>query len=212
MSPSTTLEPALESKLLSPGDAVAEKVVQAFSRRARVVGIRSIAMADLAKELRVSTKTLYKYFRNKGDLVHELVVRWESRIHQPSGYTGTDLLERLRHAIDVWAENDAQFSTAFWLDLKSDYPRLYQVYMNFLHNRMEAMQKRLTPYLKPELDPGFAWSSYVNLMAASKQPKNFEKIGMTREQCIHASFEFWLNGAIDLQSLRTDQEQERKSA
>ncbi|MEX1034181.1 MAG: TetR/AcrR family transcriptional regulator [Cellvibrionaceae bacterium] len=199
--------PLLVSKLPQEGDQdTAHQIVEAFSRRARKVGIRSIAIGDLAKELRISTKTLYKYFHNKGEIVHELVAKWESRIHKPISYYGTDLVEILRYWVKVWVENDAQFSTAFWNDLKSDYPQLYQVYVDSLYHRMEAMKKRVTPFLKPEINHEFAWQSYFILMTASSQPKTFERIGMTREQCVYAAFDFWMNGAVDIERLRAAQQ------
>ena len=203
-------QPILTSKLPAEGDPIAEQIVEAFSKRAQIVGIRSIAMGELAKQLRISTKTLYKYFHNKGEIVHELVVRWEKRIHKPISYYGTDLVEILRYWVQVWVENDAQFSTAFWIDLKSDYPQLYKVYVNSLYNRMDAMKRRVTPYLKPGINHDFAWSSYFILMTASSQPKTFEKIGMTREQCVYAAFEFWMNGAVDMERLMADQENEQE--
>lgn len=205
----TMPDPMLVSRLPQHGDPeIAHHIVEAFSRRAHKVGIRSIAIGDLAKELRISTKTLYKYFRNKGEIVHELVVRWEGRIHKPISYYGTDLVEVLRYWVKVWVENDAQFSTAFWVDLKSDYPKLYKVYVDSLYNRMEAMKRRVTPFLKPEINHDFAWSSYFILVTAASQPKTFEKIGMTREQCVYAAFDFWMNGAVDLEKLHAAQEKE----
>lgn len=200
-----TMEPILASKLQSGKDETAYQIVEAFSRRAHKVGIRSIGMSDLARELRISTKTLYKYFHNKEEIVHELVVRWESRIHKPISYYGTDLVEILRYWVKVWVENDAQFSTAFWTDLKSDYPQLYKVYVDSLYNRMEVMKARITPYLKTGINHEFAWSSYFILMTAAAQPKTFEKLGMTREQCVYAAFDFWMNGAVDLESLYAEQ-------
>lgn len=194
----STRTPVLSSKL-APEDVAgtAGQIVEAFARRAQKVGIRSISMGELARELRVSTKTLYKYFRNKEDLVYELVVRWANRIHKPlSSYEG-GLLEILRYWVKVWVENDAQFSTAFWLDLKTDYPQLYKIYVDSLYSRMAVMKARVTPFLKAEIDPDFAWSAYFILMTASSKPKTFEKIGMTREQCVYAAFDFWVNSALD---------------
>ncbi|MGQ9425576.1 TetR/AcrR family transcriptional regulator [Gilvimarinus sp. F26214L] len=190
--------PTLRSKL-APEDAAgtAGQIVEAFARRAQTVGIRSISMSELARELRVSTKTLYKYFRNKEDVVYELVARWENRIHRPlSSYEG-GLLEILRYWVKVWVENDAQFSTAFWLDLQTDYPHLYKVYVDSLYSRMAVMKARVTPFLRQEINPDFAWSAYFILMTASAKPKTFEKIGMTRDQCVYAAFDFWVEAALD---------------
>lgn len=197
----------LSSGLADKADpALAHDIVEAFSLRARDHGIRDISMANLAADLKMSTKTLYKIFANKRELVHELVVRWELRIRKPIEKYQGDLLTVLRYWVKVWVENDAQFSTQFWLDLKSDYPELYQVYVNSLYNRMGAMRIRLTPYLKPEVNTDFAWSSYFILMTASAQPKTYEKLGMTKEQCVFEAFDFWMSAAIDMERLVLAQE------
>lgn len=195
-----TPRPFLETKLQTVDDT-AEQIIEAFSSRAKVVGIRSIAMGELARSLRISTKTLYKNFSTKKDLVHELVVRWEARIHKPiSDYPG-NLIDILRYRVKVWVDNDAQFSTAFWVDLKSDYPQFYKVYVDSLFNSMTVMKARMTPYLKEGINHEFAWSTYFVLMSTSSKPKTFERLGMTREQCIYQTFDFWLQGAVDVDRL-----------
>ncbi len=213
MNPSQVIplpDPQLESHLSSKADQrMALDIVEAFAKLASEKGIRSISMSELAKQLRISTKTLYKTFTNKGELVHEMVVRWERRIHKPIDNYGNDLVATLRYWVKVWVENDARYSTAFWVDLKSDYPLLYKVYVDSLYNRMDAMKKRLTPFLKDDIDHEFAWASYFILMTASSQPKTFKKVGMTREQCVYEAFNFWMNGAVDLEALRAQQESEQ---
>ncbi|MDX1491879.1 MAG: TetR/AcrR family transcriptional regulator [Pseudohongiellaceae bacterium] len=196
--PKATLVSSLESK---SDPELAFSIVEAFSRRAKTSGIRDISMADLASDLRMSTKTLYKVFANKRELVQELVIRWEMRIRKPIEKYKGDLLTVLRYWVKVWVDNDAQFSTQFWVDLKSDFPDLYQVYVSSLYNRMGAMKERLSPYLKSDVNAEFAWSSYFILMTASAQAKTYEKIGMTKEQCVFAAFDFWMRAAIDMESL-----------
>lgn len=58
---------------LSPEQQILAGAVVLFSR----LGLRSVTMDDLARELGISKKTLYKYYRNKADLVDkgaELVI------------------------------------------------------------------------------------------------------------------------------------------
>lgn len=183
---------------------VASQIIEAFARKARVLGIRSISMTGLASSLRMSTKTLYKYFRTKDELVHELVVRWEARVHKPiTAYGTNNLMDILRYRIKVWVQNDAQYSTAFWLDLKTGYPALYKVYIDSLHESMRAMRERLTPYLRDDVDVEFAWSCYFTLMTDAARPRTFEKVGMSREQCVFAAFDFWVAAALDTDKLAT---------
>lgn len=205
-------KPRLRSKICdSDAGEMARQIVEAFADRAQTVGIRAISMSDLARELRVSTKTLYKYFRNKEELVQELVARWESRIHKPlSAYEG-GLFDILRYWVKVWVENDAQFSTAFWLDLKTDYPQLYKVYVDSLYSRMAAMKERVRPFLKDDINQPFTWSSYFILMTAAAQPKTFEKLGMTREQSVFAAFDFWAEASLDKAKVARYEEEQIKA-
>lgn len=202
---STAQELKLSSRIRDDEHAeVATKIIEAFARKARVLGIRSISMTGLASGLRMSTKTLYKYFRTKDELVHELVVRWEARAHKPiTAYDTNNLMDILRYRIRVWVQNDAQYSTAFWLDLKTGYPALYKVYIDSLHESMRAMRERLTPYLRDDVDVEFAWSCYFTLMTDAARPRTFEKVGMTREQCVFAAFDFWVAAALDMDKLAT---------
>ena len=203
---STNIVPLPKATLVSTWETkkdpeLAFSIVEAFSRRAKERGIRDISMAEIASELRISTKTLYKVFSNKRELVQVLVARWELRIRKPIEKYQGDLLTVLKYWVKVWVENDAQFSTQFWVDLKSDFPDLYKIYVDSLYNRMGAMKKRLTPFLKPEVNAEFAWSSYFILMTASAQAKTYEKIGMTKEQCVFEAFDFWMSAAIDMDRL-----------
>lgn len=200
---STNLAHKLTTRIQDDENArVANRIVDAFARKARVLGIRSISMSDLARNLRMSTKTLYKYFDTKEALVHELIVRWEARVHKPISAYGTDnLMDILRYRIGVWVENDAQYSTAFWLDLKTGYPELYRVYIDSLHESMRVIREHLSPYLRDDIDAEFAWSCYFTLMTDAARRKTFEKVGMTREQSVFAAFDFWVKAAIDQDKL-----------
>lgn len=195
--------PKLASRIPEDSNvAIANQIVDEFAHKAKVLGIRSISMGELASSLRVSTKTLYKYFTNKDELVYELVVRWEARVHKPiTAYGTNNLMEILRYRIKVWVENDAQYSTAFWLDLKTAYPALYKVYIESLHESMRAMRERLGPYLRDDVDVEFAWACYFTLMTDAARRKTFEKVGMTREQCVFAAFDFWVAAALDKNKL-----------
>lgn len=52
---------------LSPEGQILAGAVVLFSR----LGLRSVTMDDIARELGISKKTLYKYYKNKGELVEK---------------------------------------------------------------------------------------------------------------------------------------------
>ena len=55
---------------------VRERILEAFSEKAKRSGLRSVVMAELVSELRMSATTLYKHFSSKEELVLALVERW----------------------------------------------------------------------------------------------------------------------------------------
>ena len=65
-------------------------------------GIRSVTMDDVAKELGISKKTIYKYFENKADLIHKSVRTRFAEIQKSL----LDIHARSANAIDELIEVD----------------------------------------------------------------------------------------------------------
>src|SRR5262245_55293286 len=55
---------------------VRDRILLAFSAKAKRSGIRAVVMGELVADLRMSAMTLYKHFASKDDLVAEMVDRW----------------------------------------------------------------------------------------------------------------------------------------
>ncbi|MFD1294829.1 TetR/AcrR family transcriptional regulator [Lutibacter holmesii] len=46
------------------------------------LGFKSVTMDDIANELAISKKTIYKYFKNKADLVNEATIFTHNQVHK----------------------------------------------------------------------------------------------------------------------------------
>ncbi len=53
-----------------------KRILEVFERQARTVGPRGVVMVELVKELGISTRTLYRHFANKGEMVEALMESW----------------------------------------------------------------------------------------------------------------------------------------
>ena len=71
-----------------------QQVLDAMERRFAKDGIHAVVVSDLARELGMSTKTLYRLFPSKDDLVLAVVERWADRLL--GGPAATD---RQRHDV-----------------------------------------------------------------------------------------------------------------
>ncbi|MGI1679055.1 MAG: TetR/AcrR family transcriptional regulator [Cellvibrionaceae bacterium] len=180
------------------------RIIEAFAAKAREVGIRAIVMGELASEIHVSKKTLYKYFRNKEELVRELIVRWENHLYEAAPINDGDVIGLLKRWVTIWVNNDARYSTEFWRELRDEYPELYQHYVKSLLSRMTLMRKKLTPYLNEGMDNQFTWEIYRTLISNAAKPRMFEKLELSREECVSKTLDFWVKSAIDEEKLKNE--------
>jgi TetR/AcrR family transcriptional regulator, cholesterol catabolism regulator len=109
-----------------PKAAILKKAEALFMR----LGLKSVSMDDVTRELGISKKTLYQYFESKEDLITQVISRHQCE--ESEAVTGicreaTDALEEVmgiaRHVI-VQLQ---QMSPATIFDLKKYYPEAWQV-------------------------------------------------------------------------------------
>lgn len=92
-------------------------------------GIRSVTMDDVAKEMGISKKTLYKFFSNKADLVAQ-GVKWKfnqvSSVMKSFGQNSANAIDEL-FAIDAYFdEMMRQNHPAIMFQLSKYYPKAYK--------------------------------------------------------------------------------------
>ena len=104
-------------------DPVRQRILTAFSERARRSGIRAIPMGDLAAELRMSPMTLYKHFASKDELVAAMVDAWAlelaalDALEWEKAESCSSALEVLLAWADTWTASLARVSPALFADL-----------------------------------------------------------------------------------------------
>jgi AcrR family transcriptional regulator len=188
------------------------RILDAFSAKAKRVGIRTIMMAELASELRMSASTLYKLFPSKEALALACVERWvdelaaaESARRDPEAPRPG--FEQFMHWLDAWASANATLSPAFVHDLQSDYPAAWQRFREIAQERSLRGAELVKPLLKSELDSGVALAVLDLIVTAVQRPEFAERLGITRQVAMRSAVSIWASGAIDrrgkLRPLRT---------
>jgi AcrR family transcriptional regulator len=107
---------------------ILKSVVKLFHK----YGIRSVTMDDVASEFGISKKTLYQYFKNKEELVSEVINYFIENpgYHLPDGSTGNPI-ERvflLRKHIAGFLKS---YNNNLDFDLKKQYPVIYKKVKEF---------------------------------------------------------------------------------
>jgi len=180
---------------------VQERILAAFSERAKRSGIRGIVMAELLQELRMSASTLYQHFPSKDDLVTACVERWAGEIAGDAfvGKPSKDvkvIYDGLIAWAEAWSKAQAQFAPAFISDLRRDYPDAWEIFQRHVTTSKRNGAARLTPGLKPGLRPDIALSLLGLILTHITDPELPDRLRVSRHDFIRTSISIWAGGAL----------------
>ncbi len=180
---------------------VRDRILQAFSERAKRSGLRSVVMAELASELRMSPTTLYNHFSSKEDLVLVAVERWVKELAAEEALTSDrpelrTLLDRVGHWAQVWAASMSELSVAFIQDLQREYPAAWARFQEGVEERKRLSAEILRPALKPELNAVVAIEILHLILARVADPRFSDRAGTSRSDAIQTAVSIWASGAL----------------
>ena len=95
----------------------------------RCYGLKRVTMDDVAKELGISKKTIYKYFENKADLIHKIVQHVNSTIESRLigiHLKSTNPIDELIEIDNVVYEIVKRHNPSLSQQLKKFYPASYE--------------------------------------------------------------------------------------
>jgi AcrR family transcriptional regulator len=102
-------------------------------------------MDDLAKELHISKKTIYKHFKNKEDIFHVFIDESFQSVHeQQEGIFYDDNLsikEKLLRILNTRSRFEDRLSIEKTMELNTYYPRLYELIINTYRTQWDKVKK-----------------------------------------------------------------------
>ncbi|MDG1147740.1 MAG: TetR/AcrR family transcriptional regulator [Crocinitomicaceae bacterium] len=113
-----------------------EKKIEILERASAVYmkfGIKSVTMDDLARELSISKKTIYKYFNDKDDLVTSIIemkVQMDSAICGNSAIQADNEIDELIQISEIVTQQFNNFNPIVFLDLKKFHQNAWQILEN----------------------------------------------------------------------------------
>lgn len=97
-------------------------------------GIRVTSMDDIASECNISKKTIYKHFESKKDLIDQIIdiqiKEFEYEVKNCSVNSSNAIIE-LNYFFDYFKEIISTVSSAFYRDIKRNYPINYEMLLKF---------------------------------------------------------------------------------
>lgn len=111
-----------------------EEIIRKSSEIYMKYGIRSVSMDDIARELSISKKTIYQYFKDKDDLIEKVVKAYiDKQECNMKEYISADM-----NSIDVLLEvskflisNHTKLNTSMLYDLQKYHPKAWEVIVKF---------------------------------------------------------------------------------
>ena len=176
------------------------------------IGIRSVSIDDICRELGMSKKTFYVYFAGKDELVAQLLqsniecialkLRELLELHDFRKLVNTLLLRQQAE------NNDVRRVPQLVYDLKKYYPKQFA---EFQKNTFRVQREYLQAYLEQGLHDGYVRSDLdIGLAAAlarihSDAIRDFEQIeahGLTMHQLSHTAMDIFVRGVLSEEGMK----------
>lgn len=134
---------------------VKENIINAAEEKMRQVGIKSISVDDIARQLGISKKTFYVYFETKEELIQALLRKHEANIEEMANKQaeGKSILDLMLGFMPIAANiKDVRKDPPLLHDLQKYYPLLFREHLEHVH---DISVRLLQFYLKKGKDEGF---------------------------------------------------------
>ncbi|WP_456312710.1 TetR/AcrR family transcriptional regulator [Pseudomonas shirazensis] len=134
-----------------------EKIIAKASDLFLKLGFKSVTMDDIAGEMCISKKTIYKYFCNKEVLIEESTSMVHRQVHEiidtivANDYNAIHENFEIREMFRDMFKNNTDTSPIY--QLKKHYPEIYQ---NVLSNEIE----QCTQYFRVNIEKGISQELY----------------------------------------------------
>lgn len=117
-----------------------DQILEASTEKMRQVGIRSVSIDDICRQLGISKKTFYVYFSSKDQLITEGLLLHERKLEQNilAKVEGKSTLEILHewNSIACASGKDMEQPPPILYDLQKYYPALYMLHKDHLYHMM----------------------------------------------------------------------------
>lgn len=165
-------------------------------------GIRAMSNEKLTKELGISTKTLYKYFKNKEDLLEQALLLF----HQQQYELLRALPKEENSAIDfyqIWnraVDTEYYVNKSFFQELSYYYPTLAQKTEKSISKKFEGILQGLIKqgmekgHFKKDISLNVALESIYLLYSGLVRSDKFKKINLKPQEAFENTLGCFIRG------------------
>jgi TetR/AcrR family transcriptional regulator, cholesterol catabolism regulator len=135
-------------------------------------GIKAISMADIAQDLGISKKTIYKFFENKDQLVEETLTAYLNELNFTGCPVNENPIEEFCCTLNSGIQKLFRLHTSFFFDLKKYHYRANQIWQDFKQQQMvplfqaNLMRGVESGLYRPDLNASVTARLYVGQLQA----------------------------------------------
>jgi len=126
-----TFAPDFESKGFFMSENIQKKILNVAAEKMRLLGIRSVSIDDICRDMGISKKTFYVYFSTKDDLVEAMLLQLEADVNAniQMQLQKKTILELLLNIQKIMREaRDVRKVPPLFYDLEKYYPQQFKAH------------------------------------------------------------------------------------
>lgn len=148
-------------------ESIEDRIVKSASELFLKYGLRNVTMDDIANNLGISKKTLYKYYQNKNEIVVNATIysikchqNEQDKIVSQSSNAIDEMLQIMNYAKNLFT----QMHATFILELNKYFPLAWK---HFLKHKEDFIQKKIKNNLQRGIREGL-YRSDINVVVITK--------------------------------------------
>lgn len=158
-------------------------IIEGASKVFMQYGIRSVTMDDLAKSLGMSKKTLYQYFKDKEEIVGEVLkghLQLQMQQFDRIKREASNAIEELVMGSQLLKQMMMGINPTLLFDLQKYHPKSYSLFSEFkkeffFGSLKESLERGIREgYFRKELKPDILATMRMELIEASFRPGTFD--------------------------------------
>lgn len=190
---------------------VKDRIIQGAETLFMQAGLRSITMDDIARHLAISKKTIYHFYKDKGDIIRELIGK---KLHEDECEmrdvleTSENVFEQMIKMIAKSNEIMANINPIIFSEMQRFYPESWSIFEKFKQDILIKQFEQILEkgkeqgYVRKNIDTAILARLHVNEVFLAFDPNIFPIKEFKQNELHVAFFEHFLFGICTLKGHR----------
>jgi len=191
---------------IPPSDPEPARILETAARHLFAYGYNALTMDELAHELGMSKKTLYRHFPGKdaivGTIIEEIGRKIRHELESVVAQPKLSFVPKLRAVVDIVVPRLSLMSPAMLRELQRYAPKLFQMIDELRQKNIPSIFSRLfraginEGALRPELDPDFAAQFWLQAIRGLTHPDVMSVTHLSPKQTLEKALELFTGGLL----------------